>query len=115
MRRWAVPCLMMILVSLSCTKEQQNKISHSIQNWTGTDGVLDIISNGKLMYRFINITKLTTAKGTDNRGEFRPYRYGYGVLDLNQNYKQDPGEKKIYFEISDYSTGYVFYENPADG
>lgn len=44
--------------------------------------------------------------------EARPYRYGYGVLDLNENYAVDPGEKKVYFEISDYSTSYVFYENP---
>jgi hypothetical protein len=24
----------------------------------------------------------------------------------------DPGEKKVYFEFSDYSTSYIFYENP---
>jgi hypothetical protein len=26
---------------------------------------------------------------------------------------KDPGEKKIYFEFSDYSTSYVFFENPS--
>ena len=101
------------LVSVSCTQEVQNKISRSIQNWTGTDGVLDVISDGKLMYRFIGIDKMSTAQGTSDKEVARPYRFGYGVLDVNQNYVQDPGEKRMYFEVSDYSTSYVFYENPA--
>jgi hypothetical protein len=74
--------------------------------------VLDIISGGKLMYRFISIDKLTTATATEG-AEARAYRYGYGVLDLNQNYIQDTNEKKVYFEVSDYSTSYVFYEGPT--
>jgi hypothetical protein len=32
--------------------------------------------------------------------------------DANLNGTKDPGEKKVYFEVSDYSTSYVFYENP---
>jgi hypothetical protein len=39
------------------------------------------------------------------------YRYGYGVLDENLNLQVDPGEKKVYFEISDYAKT-VFFENP---
>lgn len=97
-----------------CTQEIQNKISRSIQNWTGTDGVLDIISEGKVMYRFIAIDKLTTATATSGSAS-RPYRFGYGVYDVNKNYREDRGEKKIYFEFSDYSTSYVFYENPMRG
>jgi len=98
----------------ACTQEIQNKISRSVQNWTGTDGVLDIISDGKVMYRFINIDKLTTASATGqgSGGEARAYRYGYGVMDKNFNLVADEDEKKVYFEISDYSTNYVFYENP---
>jgi hypothetical protein len=101
-------------VAGSCTQETQNKISRGIQNWTGTDGVIDILSEGKIMYRFIKIDKLTTAAatGTGGTGESRAYRYGYGYYDLNQNYKVDEGEKKLYFEVSDYSTNYFFYENP---
>ena len=95
----------------SCTQEQQNSISRSIQNWTGTNGVLDVISEGKVMYRVIKIDKITTAKGTGS-GMYRPYRFGYGVLDVNQNYVKDPGEHESYFEISDYGTSYFFYENP---
>jgi len=101
-----------IAVSQSCTQETQNQISRSIQNWTGTDGVLDVISAGKVMYRFIKIDKLSTAKATSTDKTPRPYRFGYGVLDLNQNHVQDENEKKVYFEVSDYSTAYVFYEMP---
>ncbi len=108
--------LMLLLVLLGCTQEIQNKISRSIQNWTGTNGVLDIVSEGKLMYRFIKIDKMTTASETGGGGvgQARAYRFGYGIMDKNFNYVQDEGEKKVYFEISDYSTSYVFYENPNE-
>lgn len=95
-----------------CTQETQNKLGRAMQNWTGTDGVLDIYEGGKLVMRFIKIDKLSTAKGTDD-GTPRQYRYGYGYLDKNFNYKRDPDEKKLYFEISNFSP-YVFYENPVD-
>jgi hypothetical protein len=106
---WAM--LAVLGLSTGCTQEQQNKISRSIQNWTGTNGVLDVISEGKVLYRVIKIDKISTAKGT-NSGTYRPYRFGYGVLDINQNYVKDPGEHETYFEISDYGTSYFFYENP---
>ena len=95
-----------------CTQEAQNKLGRSIQNWTGTNGVLDIYMGGKLVQRFIKIDKLSTATSTDGNTP-RNYRYGYGYLDLNQNYKVDSGERKLYFEISNYSTPYVFYDNPG--
>lgn len=104
----------MIAVSLffaGCTQETQNKIGRSIQNWTGTNGVLDIYAGNKLVKRFIGIDKVSTAYGT-NDSKPRPYRYGYGYIDLNQNFKIDSNEKKVYFEFSDYSTSYIFYENP---
>ncbi|MFT7513201.1 MAG: hypothetical protein ACI9QL_002410, partial [Candidatus Omnitrophota bacterium] len=50
------------------------------------------------------------ASGTQD-GKPRPYRFGYGVMDTNQNLKVDDDEKKVYFEFSDYSTSYIFYEN----
>jgi len=99
----------MALMLGACTQESQNSISRSLQNWTGTNGVLDIYAGEKLVHRFIHIDKLSTAKGTTDGGS-RPYRYGYGIDDLNLNSKQDAGEKKVYFEFSDYSTSYVFYE-----
>lgn len=100
-----------IIFFAGCTQETQNKLGRAIVNWTGTNGVLDVYAGDKLVKRFIKIDKISTAYGTtDNRP--RPYRYGYGVLDENFNYKVDKGEKKVYFEFSDYSTNYIFYENP---
>jgi hypothetical protein len=96
----------------SCTQETQNEIGRTVRNWTGTNGILEVYAGDKLVKRFMNIDKLTTASGTKN-GEPRPYRYGYGVLDANFDGQPDPGAKQIYFEISDYSTSYVFYENPS--
>ncbi len=96
----------------ACTQETQNKLGRTIQNWTGTDGVLDIYMGEKLVKRFIKIDKLSTATSTDGNTP-RNYRYGYGYLDLNLNNIVDKGEKKLYFEISNYSTPYVFYDNPG--
>jgi hypothetical protein len=97
---------------LSCTQETQNKISRSIQNWTGTNGVVDVISDGKVLYRWIQVDKLSTALSSGSGSkDARAYRYGYGFMDLNQNFIVDPNEKKVYFEVSDYAT-YVFYESP---
>lgn len=99
-----------VLVS-ACTQESQNSIGRSIQNWTGTDGIIEIYAGEKLVRRFMEIDKLSTAAGT-NSGESRPYRFGYGIMDANLNGTPDKGEKKVYFEFSDYSTSYVFYEKP---
>ena len=103
--------LAVLSVLAACTQEQQNKLGREIQNWTGTSGVLEVYAGDKLVRRFIKIDKMTTAMGTDDNKP-RPYRYGYGVLDENFNMQADPGEKKVYFEISDYATSYVFFENP---
>jgi len=99
------------LVTLGCTQETQNKVGRAVQNWTGTDGVLEIYAGDKLVKRFLKIDKLSTASGTGS-GEARPYRFGYGVLDSNLNGDADPNESKVYFEFSDYSTSYVFFERP---
>ncbi|MFO1435432.1 MAG: hypothetical protein U1F34_03350 [Gammaproteobacteria bacterium] len=113
----AVTALATLLVGsvllTGCTKEQQNRLARGIQNWTGTDGVLDIYAGDKLVRRFIKIDKMTTGIGTQDNGS-RAYRFGYGVVDENFNYVQDAGEKRVYFEVSDYSTSYVFYENYKD-
>jgi hypothetical protein len=94
----------------ACTQEQQNKISRDIQNWTGTNGVLEVYAGDKLVRRFLKVDKISTALGTDDKAP-RAYRYGYGVLDENLNMIADPDEKKVYFEVSDYSNT-VFFENP---
>jgi hypothetical protein len=108
---WATALFGIIFTLSGCTQEQQNKIQRDIQNWTGTNGVLEMYAGDKLVRRFIKIDKLSTALGTDDNKP-RPYRYGYGVLDENLNMIVDAGEKRVYFEISDYGSNYVFFENP---
>lgn len=109
MKKIILTCIVVFFIG--CTQETQNKIGRAIQNWTGTNGVLEVYAGEKKVKQFIKIDKISTAIGTGD-GNARSYRYGYGYLDLNFNYKVDKGEKKVYFEISDYSTPYVFFENP---
>ncbi len=107
-----VTCSILLSATLvaGCTQEQQNRLQRGIQNWTGTDGVLDIYAGEKLIMRFMKIDKMTTGIGTQDSGG-RAYRFGYGVVDENFSFAQDTGEERVYFEVSDYSTNYVFYEN----
>jgi hypothetical protein len=30
------------------------------------------------------------------------------------NLQKDPGEKKVYFELGEYTAEYIFFENPKD-
>ena len=99
----------LVILFSGCTQESQNKFSHSLQNWTGTNGVMDFYAGEKLIKRFIKVDKMSTGKGSDDNKP-RAYRYGYGVEDRNFNYKVDKGERKVYFEVSDFSN-YIFYEN----
>lgn len=103
--------LITTLALAACTQEQQNTISRSVQNWTGTNGVLEFYAGDKVARRFLKIDKLSTAMGTED-GKTRPYRFGYGVLDENLNMVADANEKKVYFEVSDYGANYIFFENP---
>jgi hypothetical protein len=112
-RRGAAVAAALLIAALvaACTQETQNRIQRSIQNWTGTNGVLEVYAGDKVMRRFLAIDKMSTALGTAD-GQPRPYRYGYGVLDENLNGVVDPGEKRVYFEISDFATNYLFFESP---
>ena len=109
--KWTCCLIFLFLTLAGCTQEIQNKFGRAVQNWTGTDGILEIYAGNKLVKRFIKIDKLTTATGTGSSTS-RPYRFGYGVLDENLNGVPDKNEEKVYFEFSDYSTSYVFYESP---
>ena len=101
-----------VLSLTACTQESQNKIGRAINNWTGTNGILEVYAGNTLVRRFMKIDKISTAIATSTNTN-RPYRYGYGYLDANLNGKIDASEKKkIYFEFSDYSTSYVFFESP---
>ena len=111
MKRFTLTLAAVALALLAgCTQEQQNKLGRGIQNWTGTNGVLEVYAGDKLVRRFLKVDKMSTALGTDDKTP-RAYRYGYGVFDENLNFQVDPGEKKVYFEISDYSNA-VFFDNP---
>ncbi|WP_140627503.1 hypothetical protein [Methylibium rhizosphaerae] len=109
MKRLIVPAAALLLLA-ACTQERQNQIRRDIQNWTGTNGVLEVYAGDKVVKRFLKVDKLSTALGTDDSLP-RAYRFGYGVLDENLNGQVDSGEKRVYFEIGDYSH-YVFFENP---
>ena len=99
------------LMISGCTQETQNKFGRAVQNWTGTDGVLEVYAGNTLVKRFMQIDKLSTATGTQSDVD-RPYRFGYGVMDKNLDGKIADGESgKVYFEFSDYSTSYIFYED----
>jgi len=111
MKRFTLTLAAVALALLAgCTQEQQNKLGRGIQNWTGTDGVLEVYAGDKLVRRFLKVDKMSTALGTDDKTP-RAYRYGYGVLDENLNMVADSGEKRVYFEISD-CTNTVFFDNP---
>jgi hypothetical protein len=107
-----ITTLMSCLLISACTQETQNQFGRAVQNWTGTNVVLEIYAGERLVKQFLDIDKLTTAVSTQADSP-RPYRYGYGVIDLNLNGNIDAGEKKVYFEFSDYSTSYVFFEPPS--
>jgi hypothetical protein len=107
----AVPLALAALLALAgCTQEKQNQLRREIQNWTGTDGVLEVYAGNQVIKRFLKIDKLSTALGTDDNLP-RHYRFGYGVLDANLNGQVDEGEKRVYFELGDY-VQYVFFDNP---
>jgi hypothetical protein len=108
--RWLLAPMALLLLA-GCTQETQNKFGRAVQNWTGTNGVLEIYAGNTLVKRFIEIDKLSTATATGETVS-RPYRFGYGVMDANLNGRKDAGERKVYFEFSDYSTSYVFFEQP---
>ncbi len=110
--RVAATLFLTLLLAAGCTQETQNKLGRAVQNWTGTDGVLEVYAGDKLVKRFLEIDKISTASSTDGKGS-RPYRFGYGILDANLNGTADKGEKKVYFEFSDYSTPYIFFESPS--
>jgi hypothetical protein len=102
--------LVAIVLAAGCTQETQNQLGRGIQNWTGTDGILEVYASETLVKRFLRIDKLSTAIGTSDDAA-RSYRYGYGVMDANLNGVADDDEEKVYFEVGGYAT-YVFYDNP---
>ena len=51
---FALPALALgALLLAACTQEQQNQIGRGIQNWTGTNGVLEVYAGDKVVRRFL--------------------------------------------------------------
>jgi len=96
--------------------ERINQLGRTVGTTFGFDyGVVEYYSMGKLVARFFNVEKLTTASGT-YENQTRPYRYGYGFRDLNKNGVLDPDEAslgKAYFEVPVYGD-YIYYDAKRD-
>lgn len=108
---WFSLYLTAVSAMVGCSQEQQNRLGRAVQNWTGTNGVLEVYGGERVVKRFLGIDKISTATATSG-AEARAYRFGYGVLDENLNGVADQGEKRVYFEFSDFSTPYIFFESP---
>ncbi|WP_206666410.1 hypothetical protein [Pseudodesulfovibrio senegalensis] len=79
-------------------------------DWTGTNGVVEIFDGDRLARRYMGIDELSTLRRVKN-GMEQVCRAGRGYLDANLNFMVDPDEKKVYFEISEF-TNYIFFEQP---
>lgn len=95
------------------SEESQNKIQRQLDATLGfKSGVVEVYATQPAPVRiFLGVTKLTTAESTSE--QIRNYRYSYGYLDRNKNYKIDPNEKALgrkYFELGQYSQ-YLFFDN----
>ncbi|WP_456409211.1 hypothetical protein [Oceanithermus sp.] len=96
--------------------ERMNQIGRTVSTTFGFDyGVVEYYSMGRLVARFFNVEKLTTATGT-YENQTRPYRFGYGYRDINLDGFLDPDEAtlgKAYFEIPVYAD-YLYYDAKRD-
>ncbi len=92
--------------------ERINIIGRTIETTFGfKNGVVEFYSGGVLVKRFLKVEKLTTAKGTYEKAT-RPYRFGFGYIDLNLDGVLNKNEKKlgkVYFEIPS-PRDYVYYD-----
>jgi len=73
--------------------------------------VLDIISGGKIVYRFLDVAQWGAHREENDE---HLTRSGYGILDANQDYIVDEGELRVYFEFNDQNIKYLFYQNPIN-
>ena len=103
--RHAGAALSLAVLATGCTQETQNKLGRAIKTGPApmACSICMRVKTAMRVHQYRQVDHATTTGG----GEARVYRYGYGVLDLNQNFVADP-VKKIYFEVSDYSTNPYF-------
>ena len=61
-------CVLVVALS-GCTKERQNELGRSVQNWTGTNGVLDIYARDVLSIpQKLYVTQSWSLTNTNNMG-----------------------------------------------
>lgn len=108
----AVLVLAILGIRYYFTPEQQNLTLRTLDKITGfKNGQIEVRSlDGSVTYRIFQVDKFTT---TIKEGSIlRPYRFGYGYIDLNLNDILDEEEKLLgrsYFEIPN-TSDYVFFE-----
>ncbi|SNZ09918.1 hypothetical protein SAMN06265182_1663 [Persephonella hydrogeniphila] len=92
--------------------ERINILGRTIETTLGFEnGIVEFYSCGKLIKRFLKVEKLTTAKGTYEK-QTRPYRFGFGYIDINLDGILNKNEKekgKVYFEIPS-QRDYIYYD-----
>jgi len=103
-----------IVMVMVFSEESQNKISRAIGNSIGYKyGQVDIyIGQKEPVKTFLSVEKLSTAISTQGK-DSRPYRFGFGYIDMNNNGILDENEKnrgKKYFELPNYSQ-YIYFDN----
>lgn len=108
----AITIIAILIIRYFFTPEQQNLTLRTLDKITGfKNGQIEVRSlSGSITYRIFQVDKFTTTlkDGTT----LRPYRFGYGYIDLNLNDVLDDEEKVLgrsYFEIPN-TSDYVFFE-----
>lgn len=108
--RWFVAGALAGLFSYACTRAAP--MQRSDIEWTGEHGVLDVTSKGRVVMRIIEIERLRTHH-VNSKGKLEhSFHFGYGILDQNQNFEADDGERSSYFEVGEAVGNALFYQRP---
>ena len=96
------------------SEESQNKFARAIGNSMGyKNGQVNVyVGQKEPVMIFLGVEKLSTAIATEDNN-VRPYRFGFGFIDLNKNSIIDTNERsagKKYFELPNYAQ-YVYFNN----
>jgi len=120
MKKAIIALILLIVLGMSLfwiyrmlfSPERLNIIGRTIETTIGFEnGVVEFYSGGVLVKKFLKVEKLTTATGTYQK-QVRPYRFGYGYIDLNLDGILNKNEKemgKAYFEIPS-PRDYIYYD-----
>lgn len=93
-------CLLLAGLLAACGGQE------TVQEVLGGKAVVEVYNGGKLVRRFIRVDELSWHETSDET-----MRFGYGILDDNQNMQADAGEARVYFEFPA-DTPYLLFEQP---